>query len=152
MVVMVLLITAVAGTAVGVAAFQPKSPAAAAAKPKTDKDNLQGTWIPVSAEEAGTKVPKEKIKDRNFEMVISGDKITLPIKDESKEVRFKLDPSKKPKHIDLLMGKDKTAKGIYLLKGDTLKLCVEKEPDSDRPTKFSTEGTTHVLIVLKRKK
>jgi hypothetical protein len=33
-----------------------------------------------------------------------------------------------------------------------LKLCVEKKPGGERPTQFGpTEGTTHLLIVLKKK-
>jgi uncharacterized protein (TIGR03067 family) len=106
----------------------------------------------VSVEEAGKKVPAEDVKAKGFEMVFEGDKVTLPIKDDAKEVEFKLQPGKKPKQIDLLLGTGKTAKGIYLLQGDTLKLCVEKEPGSERPSKFATAGTNHFLIVLKKKK
>jgi RNA polymerase sigma factor (sigma-70 family) len=122
-------------------------------KPKTDKDNLQGAWIPVSVEEGGKKIPEDEVKAKNVEIVFTGDKVTLPIKGDAKEFGYKLDPSKKPKQIDLLLGDGKTAKGIYLLDGDTLKLCVEKEPDGERPTEFAAkEGTTHNLIVLKKKK
>jgi uncharacterized protein (TIGR03067 family) len=104
-------------------------------------------------EEEGKKVPGKEIKAGIVEMVFAGDKLTLPIKGELKEVGYKLDPARKPKQIDLLFGKGKTAKGIYLLKGDTLKLCVEKEPGGERPGNFaSTAGTTRVLTVLKRKK
>jgi RNA polymerase sigma factor (sigma-70 family) len=151
----VLLTTAVAGLAAGVLTRQVKSPvttAAVAEKPKTDKDHLQGTWIPVSVEEAGKKVPEEKVKAKNFEMVIKGDKMTLPHKDGEKEVSYKLNPGKDPKQIDLLLEKEKTAKGIYSLKGDTLRLCVGKDHDSERPTKFTTAGTNCVLLVLKKKK
>jgi uncharacterized protein (TIGR03067 family) len=103
-------------------------------------------------EEAGKKVPQKEIEAKNFEMVIKGDRMTLPIKDDSKEVRYKLDPGKNPKQIDLLIEKDKTARGIYSVKGDTLRLCVETDPAGDRPAQFATAGTTHFLIVLKKKK
>jgi RNA polymerase sigma factor (sigma-70 family) len=125
----------------------------AAEKPKADKDSLRGTWIPVSVEENGKKVPEEDVKAKNFEMVFAADKVTLPNKGDSMEVGYKLDPAKSPKQIDLIFDKEKTAKGIYLLDGDTLKLCVQKDPGSERPTEFvSKEGTNHLLIVLKRKK
>jgi RNA polymerase sigma factor (sigma-70 family) len=151
--VVVLLTFTVAGFAAGVLARQAKTPVVAVAdKPKTDRDHLQGTWVPVSVEEAGKKVPQKEIEAKNFEMVVKGDRMTLPIKDDSKEVRYKLDPSKDPKQIDLHLEKGKTGKGIYSLKGDTLRLCVEKDPDGDRPAKFGTAGTTHFLIVLKKKK
>jgi RNA polymerase sigma factor (sigma-70 family) len=129
-------------------AEQPK----AEEKPKSDKERLQGKWVPVSAEEEGKKVPEEEIKAKNFVMVFAGDKMTLPMKDDTREVEYKLDPAKKPKEIDVAIEKGKVAKGIYELDGDTLKLCIEKDPDGERPAKFATDGTTHVLIVLKRKK
>jgi uncharacterized protein (TIGR03067 family) len=67
--------------------------------------------------------------------------------------RLQTRPSQKPKQIDLLFGDGKTAKGVYHLEGDTLKLCAEKETDCERPTEFSTKhGTTHFLVVLKKKK
>jgi RNA polymerase sigma factor (sigma-70 family) len=122
-------------------------------KPKSDKDALQGTWVPVAVEEGGKKVPEDEIKAKNFvEMVFSGDKVTLPIKGESKEAGFKLDPTKKPKQIDLIVSKTETAEGIYELDGDKLTLCVTKPGHGDRPTKFDTAETERVLIVLKKKK
>jgi len=76
-----------------------------------------------------------------------------PIKGEATEADYKLDPAKKPKQIDLLFGEGRTTKGVYHLEGDTLKLCAEKETDGERPTEFSTKhGTTHFLVVLKKKK
>jgi RNA polymerase sigma factor (sigma-70 family) len=148
--VVLLMTAAVVGGAVGVLARQAKPPAA---KPKADKDALQGAWTAVSAEEEGKKVPAKEVKARDAEWVFAGDRLTLPIKDEVKRVGYKLDPARKPKQIDLLLGKGKTAKGIYLLKGDTLTVCVQKEPGGERPAGFgSTAGTTHVLIVLKKKK
>jgi RNA polymerase sigma factor (sigma-70 family) len=152
--VVVLLAVAVAGAAAAVLTRQVKTPASAVAdKPKTDKDHLQGSWIPVSVEDGGKKVPEKEVKAKDFTMVFAGDKMTIPIKDEAKEVGYKLDPSKNPKQIDLLLGKGKTAKGIYLLQKDTLKLCVQTDQDGERPGKFSApSGTTHFLIVLKKKK
>jgi RNA polymerase sigma factor (sigma-70 family) len=151
-VLIVFLGIVVTGTVLGVLTRQAKTLAAVEEKPKADKDALQGTWIPVSVEEAGKKVPAKEVKAKGFEMVFAGDKVTLPIKDDSPEVQYKLQPAKKPKQIDLILGKDKIAKGIYLLEGDSLKLCVEKDPGSERPSKFATEGTNHFLIVLKKKK
>jgi uncharacterized protein (TIGR03067 family) len=150
----VVLTVAVAGTGLGVLARQAKTRAAAVAdKPKTDRERLQGTWLGVSLEDEGKKVPEKEVKAKGFEMVFAGNKVTIPIKGESKEFEYKLDPAKNPKQIDLLLGKGKTARGIYLLEGDTLKLCVEKDPDGQRPSKFaSTAGTTRILIVLKKKK
>jgi uncharacterized protein (TIGR03067 family) len=120
---------------------------------KTDKEKLQGAWIPVSVEKGGRKISEQEIKDKNFEMIFTGDKVTLPAKDVTKqEVTYKLDPSKKPKHIDWMMPNDKLAKGIYLLDGDTLKVCVSEQEGDDRPTEFeSKEGSKILLMELKRK-
>jgi uncharacterized protein (TIGR03067 family) len=78
----------------------------------------------VSVKEAGKKVPPKEIEAKTFEMVIKGDRMTLPIKDDAKEVGYKLDAGKDPKQINLLLEKGKTTRGIYSLKGDTLQLCV----------------------------
>jgi RNA polymerase sigma factor (sigma-70 family) len=120
-------------------------------KPKSDKDKLQGKWVPESVEERGKKISEEEIKEKNFVMVFEGDKVTLPMKDGAKEVEYTLAPTKKPKEIDLAV-EGKTPKGIYELEGDTLKLCFNTDPDGDRPTKFATTDTNNVLMVLKRKK
>jgi RNA polymerase sigma factor (sigma-70 family) len=130
-----------------------RAAAGGADKPKADKDKLQGTWVAEAVEEEGREFPADEVKDKNLEWVFAGDKVTFPIKGEAKEVRYKLDPAKKPKQIDLLLDEGKPAKGIYLLEGDTLKLCVQKESQGDRPTEFAAkEGTAHILLVLKKKK
>ena len=101
--------------------------------------------------EAGKEIPEEEVQAKNFEMVITADKLNLPIRDDSKQVAYKLDPSKKPKQIDLLVEEGKTAKGICSLEGTTLKLCVEKG-DGERPTEFTApKDSNHILIVLKKK-
>jgi RNA polymerase sigma factor (sigma-70 family) len=126
---------------------------AAADKPKADKDLLQGTWSVVSVEEGDKKVPEDEVKARNAKLVFAGDKVTLPIKGEAKEVGYKLDAAKKPKQIDLLMDEGKSTKGIYLLEGDTLKLCVASGAGDDRPTEFAAikDGATFRLLTLKKK-
>ena len=76
---------------------------------------------------------------------------------EIDEARFKIDPTKKPKTIDLVDAKEKngkTAPGIYKLEGDELTLCWNAT-DSDRPTEFTKVRKTGLdmrLLVLKREK
>jgi uncharacterized protein (TIGR03067 family) len=69
-------------------------------------------------------------------------------------VKFKLDPAKKPKTIDMTAEKAKQEQvlGIYELKDDDLKLCFAKG-GGERPTEFiSKAGTNQTVIVLKRVK
>jgi RNA polymerase sigma factor (sigma-70 family) len=153
-----MLITALAGTGAAVLAHQAKDSTGTAAilleadAPKTDQDALQGAWIPVAVEEDGKKVPKEDIEAKKFEMVFTGNKVTLPIKGETQEVTYRLDPKKDPRQIDFLFDKG-TAKGIYSLKGNKLTLCAAKPDAGERPTKFEApEGTNRILIVLEKKK
>jgi RNA polymerase sigma factor (sigma-70 family) len=118
-------------------------------EPKTDKDKLPGTWTLVALTDTGNEIPQEEIKAKNFEMVITADKLNLPPK--GKQVSYKLDPSKKPKQIDLLFEGGKAAKGIYSLEGTTLKLCVSTR-GSDRPTEFAAPSDLNqILLVLKKK-
>jgi uncharacterized protein (TIGR03067 family) len=124
-------------------------------KAKEDKQKLQGTWKLISFEIGGK--GDDDTKDENRELVIDGDKIT--VKNEGKEVeqdRFVLDPTKKPKSIEVttLTGdeKDKKRLGIYELEGDNLKICIDEKGEA-RPAEFKTkEGGSQILVTLKRVK
>jgi uncharacterized protein (TIGR03067 family) len=89
--------------------------------------------------------------------VIEGDSFTFkhPPGNEEKG-SYRLDPSKKPKQIDLLgdMGTVQ-AQGIYELEKDHLKLCWDRQfKTQGRPTKFvgAKEGNDPFLLVLIREK
>jgi len=114
-----------------------------------DKDNIQGSWNFVTVEGNGEKVPAKKVKGK---IIITATKITFTF--EKEEASYKLDPSKKPKHFDLV-AEGKTIPGIYLLEGDNLKLCWDASDKAIRPTKFNSKGgpnTDYRLLVLKREK
>jgi uncharacterized protein (TIGR03067 family) len=145
------LLTAVAvGLLVGAGA-----PAGEGKKDK-DKAGLQGVWKVVTVEERG----KSMEDNEGHEVIFKGDEFTLKRGDKTLvKAKFKLDPAKKPKQIDLEITEDRsgkhvgqTAEGIYELKNDELKCCIV-EPGSGgaRPTEFSApEGTKLVFITLKR--
>jgi uncharacterized protein (TIGR03067 family) len=122
---------------------------------KKELKKLEGTWATVSIEAAGEEVAdKDKIKTRK--LTTKGDKYTLKVGDETVEGTIDINPTKKPKTIDVkpTSGNDKgkTLLGIYELDGDSLKICVAP-PGKDRPTAFSTAAEDgKVLVVYKREK
>jgi uncharacterized protein (TIGR03067 family) len=126
-------------------------------KEREDNEKIQGTWKIVSFEARGKKelLPPEALKVAT--VVITADKMTFDFGKEKLEARFKIDPAKKPKTIDLEELKEKNAKpvpGIYLLQGDSLKLCWDANGRS-RPTEFTKEGKIPQdlrLVALKREK
>ena len=67
------------------------------------------------------------------------------------EFTYKLDPSAKPKTIDLDNGGGKSWMSVYSLDGNTLKICSPHEPGGDRPAEVGTkEGSRSFMLVLKR--
>lgn len=113
---------------------------------KSDKDGLQGSWTCETAKKGGDEAPKELIE--SLKLTIKGDKLTLHVGGEAKEGSYKLDESKKPKHIDLNVD-DKTIEGIYELKGNTLTITATHEPGKARPADFKGTGE-EIHIVFKR--
>ena len=122
---------------------------------KKEMKKLEGTWATVSIEAAGEKVTdKDKIKTRK--LTTKGDKYTLKVGDESVQGTIEINPTKKPKTIDMKpdsgSNKGKTLLGIYELDGDNLKTCLAL-PGKDRPADFATAAEdAQQLVVYKREK
>jgi len=79
---------------------------------------------------------------------VDGDAITVKHGDEAEApAPYTLDPASKA--IDLkLENEGRTMKGIYEVKGKTLRLCLNPE---SRPSKFTAEaGTGNILMVFER--
>ena len=121
---------------------------------KTDQDKIQGDWVLVAGESGGKKATDEELKKIFIELVFTGDKVKIVNEGQNKkdEGIFNLDPAKSPKEIDFTPDGDVAHKGIYELKGDTLKVCMA-HPPQDRPTEFaSKEGDPWPrLVTFKRK-
>src|SRR5262249_20176753 len=122
-----------------------------AAKGKSDRDLLQGSWQIVELEMGGKKAegPEgEQIKKQK--LVVKG--TTMKIKFASE---FTLDEKKNPRQIDLEVKEGPalevgTWRGIYKLKGDDLQICISL-PGGARPKGFTTEaGGQSTLLTLKR--
>jgi uncharacterized protein (TIGR03067 family) len=131
-------------------------PAPSAGGDKKSGGELDGTWQMVSITGKGKDIPPDDIKN-----------MTVEIKDGRAVVRrggqvvgasdLKIDPSKTPKTIDSTttspgQGKEQLSKGIYELKGDTLRLCTAVS-GKERPTSFaSTAENLQSILILRRQK
>ncbi len=116
-----------------------------------EKKKLDGVWKPVSAEMDGKPVPEQLHK-----IEVKGDKFV----GLGPEMTFVLDPTRTPRHIDLISrvgGMDVKAPAIYELTDDELRLCIPltekgKPLDLKRPKGFDTKAAPVILIRLKRVK
>jgi uncharacterized protein (TIGR03067 family) len=124
---------------------------AGASAAKGEADRMPGTWKVVSAEDSGRKTPEELIKDLKW--TITRDAISYKVGSKTTRWAYKLDPTKKPKWIDLVEG-ERTRLAIYDLDGDTLRVCFAEGSSKERPTAFESKPNSpnDVLIVLKREK
>jgi uncharacterized protein (TIGR03067 family) len=119
-----------------------------------DSDATQGTWLASAAEMGGKPFPDEVRK--SIKLTIKDDKYTVMVGNNPDQGTVKLDPSAKPKAIDITgtegPNKGKTFLAIYELDGDTLKVCYDLSGKS-RPKEFkTTEGTLLFLVTYKREK
>ena len=131
---------------------------------KKEKEKLQGLWGVASAGVGRIPNPKDGVPV--FEVTVERFDFYLLEKKGGRIVKkagserlgtYRLDPAKKPKHIDVTFragpDKGKTLRGIYVLKGDDLKVAFSFPPGKARPTKFSSDGEEGVeVLFLKRTK
>jgi uncharacterized protein (TIGR03067 family) len=125
-------------------------------QPSAPSSSLEGTWEITALIDDGEVFNSALIRERlarDARVVISGQTISLikPGKGEKKELLFVNDPKASPATLDLA-GADKSGgKGIYLLSGDTLMVCLCGPGIAVRPTEFaSKEGSNSLLMTLKR--
>jgi RNA polymerase sigma factor (sigma-70 family) len=126
----------------------PRPDTKEAHQPKDDRLEIRGTWETWETETitATGELPKTRQVKRTC--VITNDKILHVGEDGllDQEMTFKLDPTQRPKAIDLTYRSTGTALGIYELEGDTLKIGYGGY--EQRPTEFWTKPG--MATVLKR--
>jgi RNA polymerase sigma factor (sigma-70 family) len=143
--------------ATGLAAVAPKQLDIDAAAAKAEQKKLNGKWTALAAEISGTDLSEDVANMKIWK--IDDGRITM-ISSEFKEIThveimtFKIDPAKKPAHIDLKpenAGRNAYAKGIYKLDGDELTVCFNGL-DGDRPIQFrsGTKPGGTALLTFKR--
>jgi uncharacterized protein (TIGR03067 family) len=121
---------------------------------KEDMKMLEGTWLPVSGENAGEKFPEEVMK--TITLVIKDGKYSVTVGKQPDKGTVSIDATKKPKEMDLVgtegPNKDKKILAIYEVTDDTLKVCYNLD-GKERPKEFKTkEGTKELLFTYKRQK
>jgi uncharacterized protein (TIGR03067 family) len=120
-----------------------------------DAKSMDGTWLPSAAELAGEKFPDEVRKI--IKLVIDDGKYTVTVGKNPDRGTVKLDPSKKPKEMDITgtegPNKGKTFLAIYEMTDDeTLRVCYDLSGKA-RPSEFKTEKDTKLyLVTYKREK
>ncbi len=126
------------------------------AKDTTAQDTkLQGTWLVISAKEAGEDT-KEPVGDK---VTFSDTRMTVQPNDPSEKapppLAIKIDATKTPHQIDITFKKGDEAsvvKAIFGIQDGVLKLCMAA-PGEARPTTLeSKKDTRQFSLVLKRAK
>lgn len=113
---------------------------------------LEGTWVMVSGEDKGEKLPEDTIK--NAKLTMDGDKHTVKLGDATIVGTHKVKAKADPKEIDATDTegpfKGETTLGIYKLEGDTFTVCFAP-PNKERPKEFTSKsGTGQFVHVWKR--
>ena len=119
---------------------------------RREQSKLDGYWRMVSVEVDGAKMPAQQVND--FSLKFKGDKFTSFRAGEKKTGTFTIDPTKKPKTLDIVLDdgpdKGKTWSLIYTLEGDRLQIC-GREAGKDRPTSFDTKDQKDVILMIFRR-
>lgn len=118
---------------------------------KKEMDKLQGTWKTDSIASMGMTVTSAQFGEST--LVVKDDKYVFTLSGEKEEGTLKIDPSKKPKTMDVVITggqeKGKTQLGVYELEGDTLKVTVNMPGETDRPKEM---GKGHSTFTFKKQK
>lgn len=124
--------------------------ATAADKPRSDKDEIQGSWVlDDRSKKNGVPLPEELRK--SLRITFSANKIVFRIGDETHEGTFELEPDKKPKRITVRHAdaRTKPSRGIYFFSKGLLVLYFA-EPGKDGPTEVPKDGGKGEYLVLER--
>jgi uncharacterized protein (TIGR03067 family) len=128
---------------------KPQPAAKQSIQPKDDRTEIRGTWVTSETVTRSTNrqtFPPEEVK---VTCVITEDKI-LRVGDDGfldHDQTYKLDPTQRPKAIDVTDPRIGTFLGIYELEGDTLKIYYSLD---NRPAEFPGKSDVMKATVYKR--
>jgi uncharacterized protein (TIGR03067 family) len=109
---------------------------------------IEGTWLPESAELAGQPYPEKILKA--MKLVVKDGRYIVTIGEQSDEGTVKVDASKTPKAMDITgtrgPNEGKTILAIYECKGDTIRVCYDLT-GAARPSEFGTKPDTQLFLV-----
>jgi uncharacterized protein (TIGR03067 family) len=123
-----------------------------------ERERLQGSWQISSVIDNGEIVADSVVKSHlvyEGRVTIKGAMLTFinPENFQLHEAAFVLSPDVRPKAIDLAGHGRTRSKGIYMLDGDSLVVCLAPPEAKSPPTEFgSPKGSKNLLIWLKRSK
>jgi uncharacterized protein (TIGR03067 family) len=117
-----------------------------------DLQSLQGTWRAIHAEADGSSLPAHLYRDAR--LVISGCRFSLtnPLPDAEQNVcgSFAIDPSARPRRLDVTPDGGATLREVYELEDDTLTVCYQPAGAAP-PTGLGTvPGSGLVLFAYRR--
>jgi uncharacterized protein (TIGR03067 family) len=112
---------------------------------KKEMKLFQGKWQATFAQGFDGQ-PQSDVEIDLTKIEIDGDKFTLKTGSLTVPGTFSVDPSKKPKEINVYFGdKDNPLKGIYEIAKDGSRKSCFSMPGKDRPKEFSKEKGFQVL-------
>jgi uncharacterized protein (TIGR03067 family) len=113
----------------------------------SDFERIQGTWRPVRIETLGYRADEDSGVRKL--LIFEGDRVTTP---GGSTCRFRLDPLKEPKELDLLEANTDSAQfhAIFTFEGNQLVICFNTCL-SPRPRSFTTsKEVTDILTYYER--
>jgi uncharacterized protein (TIGR03067 family) len=122
---------------------------------KIQRARLNGKWVAVACTSDGVVVDAALQENPWFWLISEGKILSMWPGEgiDEEEIRFAIDPSKKPMEIDLTDREQKTRKGIYEFDSQDLKICYALEPDGARPKDFNAaKDSKQILVIWKRLK
>ena len=119
------------------------------------EEMLAGSWQFISINDRGETLGPRLVESRFARdgILTIADRrmaITNPMTGEQRTATYRIDPSKNPRRIDLIMRDDRLLRGIYKFEDDILVLCLQPDEARNIPADFSaTESSDLILIRLK---